>query len=348
MHLTAIPKCRFKSLFRPWLLLLGAFCLAACGESSEQTGEEWKLLRVGITTSYLGEAATFVAQENGYFNDFGLDVILSHNPSGSVSIRELFDGNVEIAHVAETPVVYSLMDTAYYRGAVPPFRILADMIYSHKIQKIVAHSGRGISGPRDIIGRRVAIYKGTQLDYYFDSFLLENHIPADSVTTVNIDPVEQVEAIEDGRVDVAVNWEPYASYIQNRLGMEGTILKTDLTYSTLWMAAAREEFVKTNPETLTAYLKAIQKAQRFINDNPQATQEIMSRHTGIPLKVIASLWEEIDYELSLSERMLTLLEDQARWMIRNGIADRKEYNFGDLINYEPMRKVHPEGITVIK
>lgn len=318
----------------------------SCNHQRQNNVLQPEKITVGITTSYLGEAAAFTAKEKGFFEDYGLDVTLKLNPSGAKSIKDLFRGEVDIAHVAETPVIYTLLDSSYYKGDVPSFQIITDMIFSHNIQRIIARKDHGISNPKDIVGKKVATYKGTQLDYYLDSFLLEHQIPQSSITTVNLDPVAQVEAINSGEVDVAVNWEPYATYIEQNLGDNATSLETELTYSTLWMASTLDSYAESNPDVLENYLRALKKAQDYIKSHPRETKELLAEHTGISLEVLDSLWDEVVFELSLSERMLTLLEEQARWMSREGIADTTDFRANQIINYEPMRKVYPEGIIV--
>lgn len=303
---------------------------------------------VGITETYLGEAATFIAKDEELFEENGLDVTLIRNRSGSRSIRDLFDGKVDIAHVAETPVVYSIMQSDYYAEELPNFKLFAEMIYSHDVQKIIARRDAGIQQPKDITGKRVGVYSGTQLDYFFDSFLLEHQIPRSSLEIHNMPPGEQARAIVNGEIDVSFTWEPTSTSIQKKLGDNALILTTDLTYSTLWLASTLNSYAEENPGVLERYLRALQEAQQFIKKHPAKSRDILSRHTGISPDIIYTIWDEIDFELSLSERMLSLLEDQARWMIQNGIADTTRYDMDQFILYEPMQTVHPNGITIIR
>jgi len=194
----------------------------------------------------------------------------------------------------------------------------------------------------------VAIYQGTQLDYFFDSFLLEHQILNSEIEIVNMSPEKQIEAIKNGEIDVSVTWEPYSSYIQKELGENAFHIDTDLTYSTLWLSVALNSYASSHPDILAAYLESIKMAQDYIRENPTDAQEILASKTNVPLDVIESLWTEIDFELSLSERMLTLLEDQARWMIRNDLADTTIQNMEELINFGPMEQVHPIRITVVR
>ncbi len=336
-------KIRF---FIPVLHILLTIIVLGCQTHPEKN--DLQPVTVGITGTYLGEAATFIAHDEGFFDEQGLDVTLTRNQSGSQSIRDLFDGKVDIAHVAETPVVYSIMQSNYYEGELPDFKLFAEMIYSHNIQKIIARKDAGIRQPKDITGKRIGVYSGTQLDYFFDSFLLEHQIPRNSLDIYNMTLDEQARAIVNGEIDVSVTWEPTSTSIQNELGDNALFLTTDLTYSTLWLATTLTSYAEANPGILESYLQALQEAQQFIKDHPAQSREILSSHTGISPDIIYTIWDEIDFELSLSERMLSLLEDQARWMIQNDIADTTRYDMDQFILKEPMQTVHPNGITIIR
>ncbi len=331
------------------LVIAGLGLLSSgCSQSNTEWKGELRPVKIGITPS-LTETATYVAKERGYFEKNGLEVTLTPSLSGSAALYDLLNGTVQIAHVTEAPVIYALMDSSYYPGIpTPPFRIFADMVYSNKTQKIVARKDHGITEPLDIVGKKVALLKGTHLDYFFDSFLLEHQIYEDEFEILNMNLSEQMDAIKNGEIDVAVMWEPYASYTYDELGDSAVFLDTELTYSTLWLSAALDSYAESNPEILVSYLEAIEDAQEYIREHPDYAQQLLSSRTDVPVHVIESLWNEIDYELSLSERMLTLLENQARWMIRSNVADTSVQNMQQLINFSPMQEVQPRGITVIK
>ncbi|WP_445664721.1 ABC transporter substrate-binding protein [Fodinibius sp. AD559] len=329
-------------------VLLLLFIIGGC-QKQDNTTKTLTDVRIGINKSFLGETATFVAREQGFFKKHGLDVSFKNNNSGRQSIRDLLREKVDIAHVAETPVVYALFDTSYIEGANrSSFQIFGDMIYTNEIQHIIARKDHGIKNPNDLENKKIGIYQGTQLEYFLDSFLLEQKISVDNLEVVNMEPSSQVKAILDGDIDVSVTWEPYATYIQQQLGDRAVKLEPELTYSTLWLAVALDGFAEKKPDVLVSYLQAIREAQAYIKDHPKNVQQLLAQETGVPIEVIEPIWGEIDYQLSLSERMLTLLEDQMRWIKRKNNVAVNNFDFTRIINFEPMRNVYPNGITVIQ
>jgi len=300
-------------------------------------------------TSFIGEAASFVADEKGFFNDHGLDVTLRINDAGSESVRDLFSGDVQIAHIAETPILYSLLDSAYIAGTKQgELRIIANMIFANKIQKVVARRDAGIETPLDIIGKRVGLAGGTQSEYHLDSFLLENQVLISQIDTIHMSVEEQVEAMKNGEIDVAVLWEPQASHIENVLGNNAIELPTRLTYSTLWLATVLDTFAAEQPETIMNYLKALQQAQIYIREHPEWTINLLAERTSVSKEVVADVVSQIDYELNLSERMLYLLKEQQNWMAGKGQTSQLQISVYDLIDFQFMEEVSPEGVTLIR
>lgn len=333
------------------LLFIGFITLVlmgACSEPEQKQAGQIGQLTVGLTP-FIGEAALFVADEKGFFEDYGLDVTLRVNNAGSESVRQLLAGEIDIAHVAETPALFTIMDRDYFTGEKQgEIRILANMIHANRIQKVIARRDAGIESPQDIRGKRVGLAGGTQSEFHLDSFLLEYNIDIEEIDTVHLGVKQQIEEITAGTIDVIVTWEPNAAHSFYLLQNNAVELSTRLTYSTLWLVTTLNHFADDNPKILTAYLRGLRKAQKYILDNPQWTIELLSEKTGTSHEVIDDVISQIDYELSLTERMLKLLNEQQRWMLSKGLDYGKDQSLTDLIDFRFMDEVYPEGITLIR
>ena len=318
------------------------------GCSTTEDEQELIPVKVGIT-SYIGEAASFVAVEKGFFRKNGLDVTLQVNNAGSESIRQLYAGDVDIAHIAETPILYSKLQSDYYTGERKgKLQIVANMILANRIQKAVGRRDAGIETPGDIRGKRVALVRETQLEYLLDSFLLEHQISISEIDTLNMHIVDKVEAIKIGDIDVAFLWEPFATQVLFNLDDNAVVLPTNLTYSTLWLINVLDSYSSKNPEVIKAYLRSLLQAQQYIRENPTQAIELLAEKTSTEFDVIYNVIDQIDYELNLSERMLHLLKEQQRWMLKTGIADQDGVDIFELINFEFMEEVYPQGISLIR
>lgn len=303
------------------------------------------------TTPFLGETAFYMAQSKGFFEDQGLEVISHSNSAGKKSLQELYNGNLDIAHVAELPIVYALAGSEEYKsGEDINIKIFANMIHVNNIQKVIARRDSEINTPSDLVNKKIGFYKGTTSEFFLDTFLLEYNIEDSLITKVNIDVSEQGNALKEGKVDAVVSWEPHATEMLAKMGDKVHSLNTMIDHSTLWLAVTSASYIDQNPETIVAYLTAIKKAQRYIQNNPQEGQKMLARKTNSRQQVIQNIWESITYDLSLGEHMLILLEDQYRWLRDNELVKKRSnpISIEDAVYLKAMEKVHPRGISIIR
>lgn len=314
---------------------------SSCDQSLEK-------VHVG-TTPFFGEAAFYVAEAQGFFKDHGLDVISHSHSAGKKSLQKLYREEIDIAHTAELPIVYAIQNSEKYEGDIRP-KIFANMIYNSDMQKIIARRDKGIESPSDLANKKIGYFEGTTSEFFLDTFLLEHSVSDNTIENLNIDVAKQLNALRSGKVDAVVSWEPHASKILSEMDKNAFELETKIDHSTLWLVVASNTYITENPDLIKAYLQALHQAQAWIKNHPDPTQNLLAQKTNTSKEIIAKLWHTIDYDLSLSERMLLLLEDQQRWLRQKQyIKHHKEkVNFEDMVYFKAMEEVYPEGITIIR
>lgn len=336
--------CRV-SLF---LLLVASLGVAGC-QPAPPVPEALIPVRLA-TVPFIGESTSYVAYQQGYFRDEGLDVTLTSNPGGWMSLRDLFEGKVDFATVAELPIVYSAFDKQAYtdfdRG---DFYVIGDALYSDDFQQVVVRKDTGITLPEDLRGKRVGVFAGTTLDFYMDMFLIDNGIAPDEIEVVNLNVFEMTEAIAAGEVDAIFSWQPHVNLALAALGDNGMVLPSRLRFTTAWLITVMADYADENPEVLRKFLRAMVRAERFIRDNPSEAIRINAEMSGVDEKVVAELQEIVAFDLSLSEGLLTQLEEEARWVIRSGRTQQTAVpNFMEYIYLDALAEVKPEGISIIR
>jgi NitT/TauT family transport system substrate-binding protein len=343
---------RIARPFHPLFLLAGLLPLLWIigGCQAESAGPEAPIPVRFATVPFIGETTSYVAYANGYFADEGLDVTLSFNPGGWMSLRDLFQGDVDIATVAELPIVYSAFDKQAYtdfdRG---DFYIIGDLIFADDFQQVVARRDRGITSPADLKGKTLGVFAGTTLDFYMDMFLIDNNISQDEVTVVNLDVFQLTDALVAGEVDAIFTWQPHVDLAMEALGENGIAMSSRLRFTTAWLITVMKEYGDANPEVLRKFLRAMLRAEQFIQENPEAAVAIHAELTDVPIETVAKLQKKVAFDLSLSEGLLIQLQEEARWLIRSGRTTQTEVpDFMEFINLDPLRDVKPGGISIIQ
>jgi len=332
-----------KALFWIVAVLVMLVLVAGCGRQPEQIEEPEELTKVTFATvHFIGEAPSYVAYHNGYFEEEGLDVQLEYSAAGKVSLQRLLDGEIDIATCADTPIVY----IAFERD---DFYIIGSMVHSDKIAGVVARKDAGINSPADLVGKRVALFQGTASDFLMDSFFVANGLKDSDVEIVNLKPPEQVEAIVKGEIDVMFSWQPHILNALNQLGENGIGLPSEGMKTLDWLILVRREYAEANPAVLEKFLRAIDKAEDFIAENREAAIDLHSEESEMDRDIVDALWDDVSWELYLSESMLINMENQARWAIdENRVDATKVPNYLDWIYFEALEKVKPEAITIVR
>jgi len=330
------------------VLVLGGFY--GCGQ--KQVEKPAELQKVTFATcTWIAEAASYIAYHNGYFEEEGLDVTVIYNNAGKQSLKNLFEGDADISTVAETPIVYTSFDkkkyTDFERG---DFYIIGSIMYSYEINLVLARRDKGINSLSDLKGKKVAVFRGTASEFFIDSFFILKGIKSSDVEIVNMDPPTMVSAIEKGEVDAIVCWQPHILNAQLKLGDNGIILQSEnIIYRISWLIVTMKDYAEKNPEVLEKFLRAIVKAENFIAENREESISIHSEESGVDKEIIAALLDDVIFDLSLDQALLTNLEDEARWAIKYKLTDKTEVpNYLDYIYFDALEKVKPGAVTIIR
>lgn len=144
----------------------------------------------------------------------------------------------------------------------------SDMTYS-----VVVDNDLKISSIADLKGKKIVVGFGTA-PYKFLSDLLEKN-------GLTIDDVEIVNSATDGptmlpakQADAFVTAEgPALLYQANGIGKVFDTSDVASELSSLFVLAGRTEFIKENPEVAQAFVKALQRAYEFAQENPEKVYE---------------------------------------------------------------------------
>jgi len=324
------------------LLVVAAAGIVGGCTAAEKPAEPPKQVSIGISATSLLPALIHIADEKGYFLEQGIDVEICGYPTGKAAFTAALNGEVDVATVADTPIVFF----SFERN---DFAVFATVVDSAQHCKALARLDRNISDPQDLIGKKVATTIGTSAHFFMATFLGLNGIDAADVETVDLKPSEMVEAIASGEVDAIFAWEPNISQAAERLGDNALILPSRVGYMTTFSLAAKNHFIEQNPELLAGMIRALAEAEQFVDGNRDESIDILASRLAAERSEIDQLWDDHKFRVSLSQSLLTTLEDQARWAIRSGLTDKTEVpNYLGFVHLDALEEVRPEAISIIR
>ena len=287
-------------------------------------------------------ALAAIALKRAYFRQEGLDVISHLHPYGKPALQEVLEGKADFATVAETPVILAIM-----KGE--RISILATIQTAGSNNAILARKGKGILSPRDLKGRRIGVTLGTTSDFFLDAFLSVNGISRKDVTLTDLKQELLPEALARGSVDAVSLFYPYLSEAKNKMGANGiAFYKKDL-YIQTFNIIAKQEFIRLHPETVKKMLRALVRAEEFVDRNRVEAQQIVADFSRTDLKALGETWDDAVFKVTLDQSLVLAMEDESEWAIKNKLADQTEVpNYLDFIYFEGLQAVKPEAVRILR
>ncbi|KRG16097.1 hypothetical protein ACA30_03255 [Virgibacillus soli] len=272
-------KAILKFGFVILLALLTAFVLTAC--SQKDTLEKVKLAEVTRSIFY---APQYVALEKGFFEEEGLDVELTTTWGGDKTMTTLLSDGADIALVGSETSIY--VDA---QGATDPVINFAQLTQTDGTflvsrEKIDDFDWEMLKGST-FLGQR----KGGMPQMVGEFVLKKNDIDpqTDLELIQNIDFGNIPNAFASGTGDFVQLFEPTASVFEKE--GKGHIVASfgeesgQVPYTTFM---AKQSYMKKNPETIEKFVRALHKAQAWVEE--EDTEEIA--------KVVAPYFEDSDVE----------------------------------------------------
>jgi len=291
----------------------------------------------------IGESPLFapllIAEQEGYFAAEGLEVRVVSCINGRRCLKHLTDGDAQVATVADTPMVFAL-----HGGH--RFDILATFGTSSRDTTLIARTDRGIRTPADLAGKRIGVVRGTSAHYFANVFLLVNGVSRESVHIVFMDPGRGAEPLLRGEVDAASLYRPAGPQAVQQLGPKGQVLATLRPYTVMVNLVAQPGL---GQDVLVRLLRATQRAVTLLNGQPARANAVLQARWKLGPKAVAAQLEGYDFRLGLDQTLLTTLEAESRWALREGLVDNPAMpDYLELMRVEPLRAVEPRAMTLVK
>ena len=323
------------------LAALGALTLLASLFDAKPPPTPPVPLTIATTASYMGCGLVFIADAKGYFRDEGLAVVLQPHASGKAALASAMAGKAQLATVAATPVVFSVL-----AGERPV--LIAAIATEMADHVILARRDRGITKGEDLKGKTVGTTVGSSAHYSLEAFLAMHGILSDEIRVVNMDPPKLPGALSRGEIDAISTWQPHVSAAASALGSNALQFHgAELNRYSFYLAAS-DAFARANPTVLERTLRSLDRAEQYAEQHRSEAQAIVSDAAGLDPAAVAQSWPDFMLGLRLEQGALAELEDQARWARRNGAARTPHMpNFLNAIELQPMLAVKPRAMTVV-
>lgn len=325
------------------VVILG-FCLLMCLSCSKKNRTESSAnsIIIGVQKNAI-TSVIYLAEEMGFFDDEGIDVIIKEFPSGKLALNSMLRGEVDLATTSEIPV----MIQSFQRN---DFSILSSIGSSVNGAWVLARKESGINKPGDLTGKRIATQWGSAVHFFLHIFQLQHQISDEDVEHIFEDPAELTKSLIEKRVDAISMRNPYIKEAKEVIGEENCVEFFEPgIYSQPFLLVAKNSLLNSRSGDIEKVLKGCLKAELYIRSNRQEAMYTVASRLGADLESeVFRAWEFLDFDISLNQSLLLALEDSARWALEDNIIESSVIpNYLEYIWFDALKAVSPESVTIL-
>lgn len=285
-------------------------------------------------------ALIYIARAQGYFEQEHLNVTLKKFSSGRDSLESVIAGKSELATVSVTPVAQQTLDGI-------ELRVITELHHSRRNTALVAHGSPETSTVSGLIGKRIGVSLNTSGEIFLNQLFEENALSMDSVTLVDIDPPDMLPSFIGSKVDAVAVWNPHLHNIERSIPRDKVSTFYSRGYVEASVLASLPEVLESKPEAIRRLLKALIRAERFLEESPEQALDIVALYLAEQSpNIIRASWDDFDVQLRLSNILLTLLDSESQWLINKNKSVNKRPDFSRVLEPQFLREVKPIVTTV--
>jgi len=242
------------------------------------------------TTPHFGNV--IVGAEKGFFENEGLPVKVTNFASGSTAVDAFRAGQGHLVVAGDMPSL-----RLWKQGGIG---LCAQANYGEL--SIIA-AKKSINNPADLRGKKVGVLVGSTSEYFAKLYLASGGLDYKDIDVINLRPAEMVTGLVRGDIDAFVIWQPFG-WRAVEADINAHIVTTGAPYFHEWeMVNTMPEYAKTHPEEIVAFLRGLDRAGKWIPDNPNEAAKIVAKSLRMDDVGIAKrMLEKIDWNIAYTHK----------------------------------------------
>lgn len=257
-----------------------------------------------------------IALKQGYFDEEFKEVNAVFKPipfvkAGPAINSALASGEIEAGGLGDVPAIIAKAQNSN--------TTLIDVQPADYSTHLVVSNDSGITKVSELKGKKVAVQTGSYMQRILFQIFEKNGVLVSDVELVNMSEVDAATAIASGSVDATAVTElkgvklekaDSAKLIFDTAGSEELLQQG--------VVVTRTDFAEDHPEVITAYFKALIRAQDYAKEHPEDLRELYIE-SGIEESILDTAYPELsDY------RAITGTTDESIKRMENVVTFLKE------------------------
>jgi ABC-type nitrate/sulfonate/bicarbonate transport system substrate-binding protein len=305
-----------REMIRIATLLIGIFLMVlALYHNVFATGGYSKIektYRIAVSNTPLS-APIFIAKQQGYFEEFGLDIELIVLNGGVKCFEALMAGDAQFATSSETVVMFN---SFFYDD----FVVLASFVKSDNDLKLLSLTPDKHQDINTFDRAKVGMVKGSASEFFIDNILMLHRKEMTFIERVYLKNNELIPALLAGELDIISAWEPLGYHLSQAVTEPTRVLSTKGLYNLSFNLVAKKSANSQDDDARVRLLLALDKAIDLIVEHPKEVQFGLSRLLDVSESQLQYSWNDYVFRLSLGNALVSNLQTQAQWAIENRLV----------------------------
>ncbi|MDR3639377.1 MAG: sulfonate ABC transporter substrate-binding protein [Isosphaeraceae bacterium] len=194
-------------------------------------------------------------------------------PAGPQLLEALNVGSIDYGHTGDAPPILA-------QAAGVPFVYVGYEPSRPHAEAILVPAGSPLRSVADLKGRRVALNKGSNVQYLLVRALEQAGVPYDQVRAVFLPPSDARAAFEGGSVDAWAAWDPYLAEAEIGAGARVLTDGEGLVANREFHLASRA-LVQDRPDVVRAILDAVGQEGAWAQANADEVAHLLGAEIGL-------------------------------------------------------------------
>lgn len=243
--------------------------------------------------------------------------------SGPLVNEAVAAGEADLGFMADLPAIIA-------KSTGLPIEVVSNVAYGEKGIAVLAKADSPIKSVADLKGKKVAYATGSYAQHLLALLLSKEGLTLNDVQSVNLGAGDQPAALASGEVDAIVIWEQYISQLTSdgtaKVIADGTGVKRGnmVTY-------AVSDYANKNPKVIEAYIKALNRADEVIKNEPEKAAEAVAEDFGVNKELMLKIIPNFTFSTEFTEEDIAEIKNVKDFSLESGIIS-KDVDIDSFIN----------------
>ena len=311
---------------------------ATAGQDASTNSEDGLIPIRTVSQTACGSTPWVVADLKGFFKEEGLKIVYTGDTQANQIIPSILNGNNDVSNAHPNSLAVAIAGGAKIKGVVtagidptpdkdPKLRHM-----NWYINPKVSPGIKSFADLNSLQGQvKFSIITNNQCsDFLANNIADHNKVPRDKIEWVTMPDVQAVQALKQGLVTVSGVHPPYYKSMEEA-GMLKIADSLDAGFGVgggIGYYYFTTDYIEKNPENVKKFARAIVKAQKWANDNPEEARKMTEDWIKVPVNATHYYAAGLD---NAPELVLPWIQD----LENSGVIPKGKVTASDLLYTAP-------------